>query len=111
MKLGHTGEKKQFDHGTLEQQMSAIERRIAKENAEAPNPWGVPTGFFKVQSSGGKDLGLGFYCPKCRLVVRCHAPHVIKHCETESQFPTGLSEFLRKLGLRTWRFPKTVLYF
>jgi len=76
---------------------------LAKEN----NPLGLPEGFFKVISATKKELGFGFYCPKCKL----HAPLVgkkgeVKHCGRVDVLPKGLLAG-RKLG--TYKLPLTPL--
>jgi hypothetical protein len=36
--------------------------------------------WWRVLSISGKDIGLGFGCPKCKLGFAHHAPEKIAHC-------------------------------
>jgi len=76
-----------------------------EELAKESNPAGLPEGFFKVISAFKKELGFGFYCPKCKL----HVPLLgtkgeVKHCGRVDVLPKGLLAG-RKLG--TYKLPLT----
>lgn len=61
------------------------------------------TGFFKLVSATGKDLGLAFYCPKCRMAAcGLDESSFVFHCGKESYVPTGwlAKRLLPKFTLR-----------
>jgi len=47
----------------------------------------TPTGFYSVKDAVGHSLGMGFYCPRCKLHYPANAPHEIKHCGKVTLFP------------------------
>jgi len=77
---------------------------IDKFNKTQDNPHGLPTGFFKVKTSGGTMAGYGFYCPKCKYHIPVmRTPQDVKHCGKVTLFPTGLFSFLKTMGLKSYR--------
>ena len=76
------------------------------ELAHESNPLGLPEGFFKVISAvGKKEIGFGFYCPKCKLHVPMVGKHgTVKHCGKVDVLPTGWLAG-RKIG--TYKLPLT----
>ena|SRR5260370_12829407 len=81
--------------------MLMTEEELAREN----NPAGLPEGFFKVISAFKKELGFGFYCPRCKLHVPLLGKRgTVKHCGRVDEQPKGLLAG-RKLG--TYKLPLT----
>jgi hypothetical protein len=73
-------------------------------NKTQDNPGGYPTGFYRVKSTTGEEVGYGFYCPKCKY----HIPVMrkqqdVKHCGKVTLFPTGLFSFLKTMGLKSYK--------
>lgn len=67
------------------------------------------TGFFKLISSKGTDLGLAFYCPRCRTSA-CGLDEetaAVFHCGKVTRFPKGLFGFIAKFGLRRYTLERT----
>jgi hypothetical protein len=60
-----------------------------------------PLGFFKALTLSGLDGDLGFYCPKCKLVIQCglEPGQIVKHCKKIEQVPhaNGSME-VRRIG-------------
>lgn len=105
-------ETKPFDHGTLDQQFAKICEAMEVENRRAGNPLGIPAGFYKAFGITGKPIGLGFYCPNCKLNIPGDAekkPGGIVHCGRVDRFPVGLPAFLKRLGLKTHKMPRMKL--
>ncbi len=46
----------------------------AEENEKQNNPLNLPEGFYHSKTSDGRDLGLGYYCPKCKLNFPANSP-------------------------------------
>ena len=66
------------------------------------------TGFFKVVSKQGKNLGFGFYCPRCRIsACGLDESAVVRHCGKESRFPNGLFGWLAMFGLRSYTLSRS----
>jgi hypothetical protein len=57
-----------------------------------------PDGYCRVLTLQGKDVGLGFFCPKCRFQITAHAPDKIRHCGQD--YKVGLLEKLPTVKLQ-----------
>jgi hypothetical protein len=80
-----------------------VKAQIEEFNKTQDNALGLPTGFHKVKSRSGEEVGYGFYCPTCKLhfpIMR--KPQDIKHCGKVTLFPTGLFSFLKTMGLKSY---------
>jgi hypothetical protein len=84
---------------TLDQMYTRLTAGIEQFNAGQDNPLQLPTGFHYAVSSRGVDVGLGFYCERCKIHVPHHAGEV-KHCGTVSTPPTGFFARRRMITFR-----------
>lgn len=81
---------------SLEYQHQELVNALAEDNKREDNPWEVPEGFHKAYGAeSGSQMGLGFYCPKCKLHILANAPMAVKHCGTMTPQPTGTLAMLR----------------
>lgn len=66
------------------------------------------TGFFKLVSPQGKDLGYAFYCPRCKTAAAgLDNEATIRHCGKVTRFPRGLFGFLVRFGLKSYTLERT----
>jgi hypothetical protein len=97
--LIHTKEK--FDmNATLDQMYEELAAGVEAFNATQDNPLNLPSGFHHAVSARGESVGLGYYCPKCKIHFPSHAPDQVKHCGTVSAKPT---RFFARRKLKTYR--------
>lgn len=62
---------------------------------------GIPRGFYRVQTVHGRDCGLGFWCPDCRLHYPAQAPVAVRHCQRVDEAP----RFFVRLRLPLYTLP------
>lgn len=90
-------------------------RRSPDDSDKQSNPLNLPIGFHWVETARGEAVGLGFYCPACKLHIPSHAPDQVKHCRAVSEVPTvptGLRRFWprTKINSPTRRIAANLLY-
>ena len=97
----------------LKQPLSVQYAAVLREQAERdPSDSLYPvtkSGFFRLVGRDGKDLGLAFYCPRCKASA-CgldEATAAVRHCGKVTKFPTGLFGFLTRLGLQSYLLERT----
>jgi hypothetical protein len=89
----------------LEAEFNDIVRKFRADNAKLSNPWGMPSGFFRVTGRSGAQYGLGFRCVRCGLEQKRGAenPKGVKHCGRVDKVPTNwLKRMWFFLWLKTW---------
>lgn len=72
---------------TLDQMYEELAAGVEAFNATQDNPLNLPSGFHHVVSARGESVGLGYYCPKCKIHFPSHAPDRVAHCGTVSIQP------------------------
>jgi hypothetical protein len=77
---------------TLEEQFPKMfnDESVASFNKRQDNPFNLPEGFYRVIGRSGGSLGLGHYCPACKL----HTPLAdatvgVRHCRRVDKLPEG----------------------
>ncbi len=87
----------------LETMYNECIRRSPDDSAKQSNPFNLPIGFHRVQTARGESVGLGFFCPGCKLHIPSYAPDQVKHCGTVAVLPTGFKGWIESLRRTTYR--------
>ena len=91
----------------LAKQYAELVAGLESENKRQDNPLSLPNGYYAVETAGGKKLGMGFYCEKCKLNWPGNAPKKVRHCGKVSKLPTGFFEWFRFFWrLQTYKLPR-----